>query len=253
MAGFGEVSALASILAAACLVACGGGGGASTAAFGPDPDFSKLDATLGAPTGTLSAPAVSGAARVLDAMQSQELSIDVLATVTPSRTTCAALGHHDTTGVCACPGGGTFDYDFQELATSAHDGAPATLRLRLLQCGAQSGVVLDGEEFAVFQGGAVTARTAHLTATAPAANGAPALPAGEFVVWSAATSGNLWARVTVSDGAIVVGAAARATGADAPTSNQVVVKDRHATWTCSVREAEPRCATPEGGEHATKT
>jgi hypothetical protein len=252
MAGFGDVAMLAaSVVTTASLLACGGGGGASNDGFGPDPDFSTLDARLGAPTGTMSTPEVGAAVRVLEAMQSPELAIDVLATVTPSKTTCAALGHHDTTGTCGCPSGGTFDYDFDELAGRASDGAPATLRLRFARCAA-GGVVLDGEEFAAFQAGAVTARTAHLVVTGASSGSAASGASQDVVVWSAPASADVWARVAVSDGAIVVGTAAHAGSKDG-AGDQIVVKDRRATWTCSVHDAEPQCTGPDGKEHAAKT
>ena len=232
----GALSLLVGSLVACALAGCGGGGGASGSTFGPDPDFATLDARLSTPTGTLAAGTVEAAVSALDAVQSPSLSIDALVQVTPSNTSCQALGHRDASGTCACPNGGTFAYDFSELA----DGAPATgavtLRLKLDRC-AVGDRVLDGAEFAHREGGVTTARAAQLTVTRGAA-------AVDIAVWSAGAG--LWARATGSDGAIIVGAPQESPRDGA--SRSVVVKDRSTTWTCTVTDAEERCSNPQGGE-----
>ncbi len=238
------------VVAATCLVAiavgCGGGGSTTSDTFGPDPDFGTLDARLSTPTGTMSAPTVGLAAALLDAIRSPQVGIDALTRVTPSNTSCDALGHRDAAGTCACPAGGSFAYDFSALADHSSGSAPKVVRMRLSRCHTAD-LVLDGEEFAELTDGAASIVTAQLAVSRVAAT-APSSevpPSSDVVVWS--TGAGLWARVAVSDGAIVVGSADSASpspSASAPTSplGTVTVKDRSTTWTCSVTGPEPLCA-----------
>jgi hypothetical protein len=235
MARFVGVSSCVAFVLGSMLVGCGGG--ASPDAFGPDPDFATLDGRLSTPTGTLSTTTVDAAVSALDAVRAPELSIDALARVSPSNTTCDALGHRDATGTCACPAGGTFTYDFSEIADRARPpGSVATLRMKLDHC-AIGDHVLDGKQFAERDGDTIRAFTAELTVTR-AAN------AVDVVVWS--TGSGEWARAAGSDGEIVVGATPKPSS-DTP-SESVIVKDRQTTWTCSVSDAGQRCSSANGQE-----
>ncbi len=227
----------AAALVAASLVGCGGGG-VSADGFGPDPDFASLDARLSTPTGTLSVTAVDAAVSALDVVQSSALSVDALARVTPSHTTCEALGHRDATGTCACPGGGSFAYDFSELTGGAHASGIATLRMKLSRC-TIGDRVLDGEQFALRDGDTSSALTAQVTVTR-------ANVAVDVVVWRDGRAGDkaAWARAIASDGAIVVGGLPAATRD--PADRSVLVKDRRTTWTCSVNDAGLRCSSTSG-------
>jgi hypothetical protein len=203
---------------AALLVACGP---SSDDAFGPDPDFARLDAQLATPTGTISHDGVSRGVTLVDALRAPEVSILDLSHVTPSKTSCAALAHGDATGTCACSGGGSFSYDFSDLI-GTRSGAPV-LRMRLDECSVL-GQILDGREFAELPKSAEPIVSAELDSESSIVQ-----------VWH--TNGVWWSRVGVSDGAIVVGLA------EDPGQKDVLVKDRVATWTC----AGDRCTGP-GGE-----
>jgi len=202
---------------AAILVGCGP---SSDDAFGPDPDFAKLDAQ-GSPTGTISHDGVSRGVTLLDAIRATEVSILDLPHLTPSKTSCAALAHGDATGTCSCSGGGTFSYDFSDLV-GQRPNTPV-LRMRLDRCSV-SGQVLDGREFAELPANAEPLVSAELD-----------YASSTVQVWR--TNGEWWSRIAVSDGAIVVGLAGD------PAQKDVLVKDRLATWTC----ADERCTSP-GGE-----
>jgi hypothetical protein len=202
---------------AALLAGCG----PSDDAFGPDPDFSKLDAQASAPTGTISHDGVTRGVTLVDAVRAPEVAILDLSHVTPSKTTCAALAHGDATGSCSCSGGGGFSYDFSDLV-GQRTSAPV-LRMRLEECSV-SGQILDGREFAELPANAEPLVSAELDRDSSTVE-----------VWR--TNGEWWSRIAVSDGAIVVGLAAD------PAEKTVLVKDRAATWTC----ADQRCTSP-GGE-----
>ena len=195
-----------------------GCGPSSDDAFGPDPDFAKLDTQQATPTGTIAQDGVSRAVSVVGALREPHLSILDLAHVAPSKTTCSALAHGDAVGSCACPDSGSFSYDFSELVGARPNGDPAVLRMRFVACGVQ-GLVLDGREFARL------AADAEVSADLEVA-GAP------LQVWR--TTSDWWSRVSVSDGDIVVGVA------EDQARHDVIVRDRAATWTC----AADKCTAP---------
>ena len=222
-------------LAMAALSAAIGCGDSGDSPFGPDPDFATLNQHLSTPTGTISAPAVTRSATAIDAIRAPEISAVDLAAIAPSKTSCDALGHHDLTGTCACPSGGSFEYDFSAFAGAQ---GPVTLRMRLVQCGV-GGVVLDGSAFTQVNAGKAIAEDAHVDMTQDGTT-------TSLDVWSAGDA--FFARASVDDGAIVVGTAGPP--AKGPL-DQVTVHDRSATWTCDF--GRERCTDPGGDVRDLKT
>jgi hypothetical protein len=142
--------------------------------FGPEPDFGTVESRFANPDGTFGAANASATLGAYDDQRSATSEVDVggaaslggsgdAAGVKPKSLQlldmaesgssgalrCAALAHGDTQGTCACPGGGSFRYDFSGVRSlqQTHGPVDVTLKLRLNQCASAKDLTIDGTEF----------------------------------------------------------------------------------------------------------
>ncbi len=239
--------------------------------FGPDPDYATLDKHFTSPNGTFTnANAGSAFSKYGDARQSSQ-QVDVGGATAAggggtsstaqglhsqalrildmgksgAATTCSALAHGDTTGSCACPAGGSFQYDFsgiralQESSTGPIDVA---LKVRLNAC-VSDAWTLDGREFVRLH--------ADRTGSTVDLNSLSMLLVADFTASKGAEThtldlaaryqkGDIEIAIQVDDGWITIA------GSSNGTDGTFTVRDRDGSWTCNVVGKAGSCTGSNG-------
>ena len=249
--------------------------------FGPDPDFTTEQAKFDHPTGTfrrgseltiigasqgqstssgfamggLASPSTStsgsgSGGTAASSMQSLRI-LDGNSTTTSTSTWCPAIKSGDGSGTCACPGGGSLAYDFSGVAAIKNHTQTGpidvTARVHASQC-TVDGNSIDGSEY-------VNLRTSTATPTASDLFFLILIrldvklaidPAVHHLDLDALyDGGRMWLAVAVDDGYVVI---ATAPGWDATTkTGTVYVRDREASWTCTLTNGSGSCTSDTGG------
>lgn len=167
--------ALSTSLVVAFAAGCSSGGASDP--FGPDPDFDSAAARFEKPTGTLSKGNAPGVFGSFDKQKQDADGASVLGTPDVGASSdesdgaiqtrairlldedgfegssCQALLRKETSGTCACPGGGSFSYDVGSLASLQESTGPfdARMRIRFAQCTSDR-MSIDGRFFLRVEG-----------------------------------------------------------------------------------------------------
>lgn len=268
---------LATVCLAAALTGCSSGSSSSDS-FGAEPDYASIQQRFTAPTGTVPADKMSalfaryseqrassslagmggatsfvpgGATRSTTAttgVHSQALQLlDVAQSGGSTSPRCSALEHGDVTGSCACPDGGSFDYDFSGVLSVQKTSGPidASLKVRFDACHAHD-VAIDGREFVRIHadrgGSIVDPKSLSM------------LMVADFTVSKGAENHTVDLAVLVDKGEIVMAlkvddgwVTVRATTASAAAGGgSFVVRDRNGSWTCTVVSGAGTCHNDAG-------
>lgn len=250
-------------VASACAVGCGAD---PSDPFGPEPDFGSVESRFSDPDGTFGAANAAATLAAYDDQRSATSEVDVGGTASlggsgdgagikpkslqlldmaergsSGALRCAALAHGDTQGTCACPGGGSFRYDFTGVRSMQQARGPVdvTLKLRLTQCASAKDLTIDGTEIVRVHadGGAGKADLGSLRMLLVADLVATRAGMSHAVSITARIDGSAFdVAVRVDDGWVVVGRSA--SGA----AGSFRVRARNGTWSC----ADGTCTSDAG-------
>jgi len=248
------------LLGTGTLLGCSSGGSGDP--YGATPDFNVVqgrfdhpDGTLnsgnaGSVFGTMGTSSSAGAVNVFGGGSSSSSSSSSsatpgaattqalhLLTTTSSTPSCPALQQGQKSGSCACPSGGTFQYEIDGDTTASNGNADVTMRVAASAC-ASGNVTIDGTEYANIKSSAGSFAMlveADLTVTEP----------GKTVTLNldeSITDGGLALAVKVADGYVVMTATSNGTGGGTFT-----IRDRQGTWTCTSANGTGGSCTGPGG------
>lgn len=207
-----------------------------------------------APSGTATASG-SGAGSTAGgtttaSMQMQSLRI--LGGPSSTSTWCPAISTGDGAGSCSCPGGGSLAYDFSGVdavkaraQTGATGPVDVTLRVHADQCTVQ-GITIDGGEYVkVESAGTPSASDLFMLLVVRLGVRIAASPDEHRLdVDALYDDGKFWVAVRVDDGVVVVSSD---TGWDSATkTGTIYVKDKNATWTCTLTNGAGQCTSNTG-------
>ncbi len=256
----------------AVFVATGCSGGSSSSPFGADPNFTQIQSRMSHPDGTFNPAKAGSVFGQYGSLQSSSSSAGVAGKSGSTSTasyrpnglklqdamgdashSCTDIKQGNLTGNCACPGGGTFAYDFSEYksAQGSNGSADVTARVAMSSCVSANGDMIDGKEFV----------HAHVDKSAAASNASFMLvldatlrvqgvthtvDVNALFDESSTTGAKIQIAVQVDDGWVVVEASASADG----KSGSYTVRDKAGSWTCSATNGAGTCTGSDGVSHA---
>jgi len=242
--------------------------------FGPDPDFSAIHQEFTSPTGTFARGAELS---IIGGASQQHTSVNggfAMPTVDAATTSgtgsssgstagmqslriltsgssnagswCSDIASGKTSGSCGCPGGGTLVYDFSGLQT-ARSGGPidVTLRLHASQCTVDGNRVDGGEYLKLRSSGTPSASDLFMLMVLRLEVKLASDPlTHKLDLDMEYDDGSWWIAVRVDDGFVVVGTK---TGWDGATkTGTIYVRDRNASWTCTLTNGTGTCTSNTG-------
>lgn len=261
----------------AVFVATGCSGGSSSSPFGADPNFTQIQARMTHPDGTFNPAKASGVFSQYGSLQSSSSTAGVAgksggaASSTSAMSyrpnglklqdamgdashSCSDIKQGNLTGTCACPGGGTFAYDFSEYKSAQQGGsgsADVTARVAMTQCVSATGDMIDGKEFVhahVDKSAAASDASFMLVldATLRVQGVTHTVDVNALFDESSTTGAKVQIAVQVDDGWVVVLASASADG----KSGSYTVRDKNGSWTCSASNGTGSCTGTDGVAHS---
>lgn len=252
------------VATAVLALAVGGCGSSSESGddLGPDPDLASVQTRFDKPDGTFSS---SNAAQVFDrgadgsgaatgfnfagpmgggggASSTKNVGIQILEARGggASPFACSALQSGQTSGSCACPSGGSFDYSMR--ADGAGAVRSALMKIRMNKCATGSGSI-DGNEY-------LDIRTDATDQKAPKFSMLLVINADvthegvtkHIDLQSRFSNGAAEIAVKVDDGWVVVSVKAASDGSGGTWS----VRDKNGSWTCTVDDGHGTCKSDKG-------
>jgi hypothetical protein len=262
------VALFASVFATGC-------SGSSSSPFGADPNFTQIQSRMAHPDGTFAPQKAGNVFSQFGSLQSSSSSAGVAgssATPTSStksyrpnglkladamgdaKNTCTDMKQGNLTGNCACPGGGSFAYDFSEYKaqqSGANGSADVTARVAMSQCVSSNGDMIDGKEFVHLHADKSSAASNAsfllvLDATLRVGGVSHTVDVNALFDESSSTGTKVQIAVQVDDGWVVVEASASADG----KSGSYTVRDKNGSWTCSATNGAGSCTGADGAAHS---
>lgn len=261
---------VAALVVAATVTGCSGG--SSSSPFGADPNFTQIQARMTHPDGTFNPSKASSVFSQYGSLQSSSSAAGTAggsgATKTASYRpnglklqdalgdasgTCSDVKQGNLTGNCACPGGGSFAYDFSEYRSAQQSGngsADVTARVAFSQCVSSNSDMIDGKEFVHAHvdksaGQSDASFMLVLDATLRAQGVTHTVDVNALFDANSTTGAKVQIAVQVDDGWVVVEASASADG----KSGSFTVRDKNGSWTCSASNGAGSCTGSDGVAH----